>query len=82
MSNLEQAVYDLVAPMVDDLNSLNVKNVETVNDNEILLYVYATSNDIARLIGKKGAMASAIRQTMMIASRIKDKRISIKFESY
>ena len=55
--------------------------MESLNDNEILLYVYAPSNDIARLIGKQGMMANSIRQMLQVASRIENKRISIKFEA-
>ena len=54
----------------------------TTNDNEILLYVYANSEDVARLIGRKGIMASSIRQMMSIAARDVHKRISVKFEAY
>ena len=49
--------------------------------NELLLYVYAQSEDIARLIGKKGSMANSIRQMLQVASKIENKRISIKFEA-
>lgn len=82
MNKLEQTVYDLILPMVDDKDGVSVKTMESLNDDEVLIYVYAHSKDIARLIGKQGAMANAIRQTMMIASRLEDKKISIKFESY
>ena len=54
----------------------------SLDENEVLLYVYANSDDVARLIGRKGSMASSIRQMMSIASRDENKRITIKFESY
>ena len=73
---------DLVRPIVDDKNSLSVKVMPSLDDREILLYIYANSDDVARLIGRKGAMASAIRQMMSVASRKEDKRVTIKFESY
>jgi predicted RNA-binding protein YlqC (UPF0109 family) len=56
--------------------------MESLDDKEILLYVYAKSEDIARLIGRQGQMAMAIRNMMSVASRLENKRISIKFESY
>ena len=52
-----------------------------VNENETLLYVYAPSEDIARLIGKQGVMANSIRQMLQVASKIQNKKISIKFEA-
>ena len=56
--------------------------MDSLDDNEILLYVYANSEDVARLIGRRGMMASSIRQMMSVASRKEDKRVTIKFESY
>ena len=44
--------------------------------------VYANSEDVARLIGRKGSMASSIRQMMSIAARETHKRVSVKFEAY
>ena len=54
----------------------------SLEENEILLYVYAKSEDVARLIGRQGSMATALRNVMAIATRVQNKRISIKFESY
>ncbi len=82
MLSLEQALTDLIAPLVDDKNSLSVKQMESLDDSEILLHVYAKSEDVARLIGKQGSMATAVRNMMSVASRLENKRISIKFESY
>lgn len=82
MIDYEKTLLDLVKPMVEDKTNISVKRMETMEDDEILLYVYANSDDVARLIGRRGAMAVSIRQMMSVASRKEDKRISIKFESY
>lgn len=82
MIDLEKTLLDICLPLVDDQNALSVKTMATTNDNEILLYVYAKSEDVARLIGRKGIMASSIRQMMSIAARDVHKRISVKFEAY
>ena len=80
--NLEKALYDLVLPLCDNKESVSVKEMESLNENEIVLYVYAHSDDVARLIGRKGSMATALRNMMSIAARLDHKRLSIKFESY
>ena len=67
---------------VSDADSLSVRQMESLNDQEILLYVYAKCDDLARLIGRQGSMASAISQMLTVASRIQDKKITVKFESY
>ena len=82
MIDYEKVLLDLVTPMVEDKTNVSVKMMPTLEDNEILLYVYANSDDVARLIGRRGMMASSIRQMMSAASRKEDKRVTIKFESY
>lgn len=82
MIDFEKVLYNLCQPIVSDSLNLSVKRMETLDENEICLYVYANSDDVARLIGKKGSMASSIRQMMSVASRKEDKKITIKFESY
>lgn len=80
--NLEKALLELVLPIVSDKQSVSVKEMTSLNENEILLYVYAKSEDVARLIGRQGSMAMALRNVMAIATRVENKRISIKFEAY
>jgi hypothetical protein len=80
--NLEKALLELVLPIVSDKQSVSVKEMTSLNENEILLYVYAKSEDVARLIGRQGSMATALRNVMAIATRVENKRISIKFEAY
>ncbi len=82
MNELEQVLFNLIEPMVSNTEKISVKTMPSLNENEVLLYVYADSEDVARLIGRQGQMASAIRQMMSIASRIGNKKITIKFESY
>ena len=82
MIDYEKVLLDLVKPMVDDPDSVRIQTMESINENELVIYVYAKSEDIARLIGRQGAMASAIRQMMSVSSRLDNRRVSIKFESY
>ena len=81
MIDCEKVLFDLIAPIVDDSSSISIRQMESLNENELLFYVYAKPEDIARLIGKQGSMAMAIRSAMSVASLIENKRISIKFES-
>ena len=46
----EKVLLDLIKPIVDDKETVSVKQMESLNDNEILLYVYANNDDVARLI--------------------------------
>lgn len=82
MKAIEEVLYDLVEPIVEEKESLSVQKLPSLDENEVILVVYAESPDIARLIGRHGNMAQAIRQTMSIGSRVHDCRINVKFESY
>lgn len=77
-----QILKDMLSSLVEDKASLKIVQRPSLEEDEILLYVYAAKEDISRLIGKKGNMASAIRQIMSVPSRLDNKKISIKFESY
>ena len=81
MIDLERVLLNIVKPLCSDPESVMVKQMESLDDNELLLYVYAPSEDIARLIGKKGMMANSIRQMLQVASKIEKKHVSIKFEA-
>ena len=80
MAELDKVLLDLVSPMVEDKDSLTVKEMPSDSNREVVLHVRAKNDDIARLIGRKGSMASALRQVMSVASHTDDKRVTIKFE--
>ncbi|MCF0109280.1 MAG: KH domain-containing protein [Erysipelotrichaceae bacterium] len=81
MVALDKILKDLVTPMVDDVESVDVREMPSLNENEVVLYVYAKSDDVARLIGRQGNMATALRQMMSVAAHVENKKITIKFES-
>ncbi|MDD5791127.1 MAG: KH domain-containing protein [Erysipelotrichaceae bacterium] len=81
MIDLEKVLLNLVKPICNDPDAAMVKQMDSLDKNEILLYVYAPSEDIARLIGRQGVMANSIRQMLQVASKIENKHISIKFEA-
>lgn len=80
MTNLEQVLYDLVIPMVEEKDQLEVHEVTDSDAREVVLEVRATNEDVARLIGRKGSMASSLRQVMSVASHRENKKVSIRFE--
>ena len=80
MEELDKVLLNLVKPMVEDKESLDVRLMPSLDDKEVLLHVYAKNDDIARLIGRKGSMASALRQVMSVASHSNNKKVTIKFE--
>ena len=80
MAELDKVLLDLCRPMVENQDNLDVRVMPSLNDREVVLHVYADNDDIARLIGRKGSMASAMRQVMSVASHAENKKVTIKFE--
>lgn len=78
----EKVLLDLIKPIVDDKETVSVKQMESLDEDEILLYVYANDDDVARLIGRKGIMASSLRQMMSVSARNERAHVTIKFEAY
>ena len=81
MTKLEKTLYDLIIPIVDDKESVVVEERMSKNNKVAFLNVTTADGDIARLIGRRGSMANDLRQTMMIASRLENKKVMVNFES-
>ncbi len=82
MMDYETVLLNLVKDMVSNPSNVSVKRMDSLDEKEILLHVYADKDELARLIGKKGIMASSLRQMMSIPARNEHKRVTIKFDSY
>ena len=79
MAELDKVLLNLVLPIVNDQSCLRIEQELSENEKEVVLHVYAMNDDIARLIGRKGMMASALRQVMSVASHTDNRRVSIRF---
>ena len=81
MVDFEKVLLNLVKPLCSEPDSVVVKRMESLDEDEILLYVYAPSEDIPRLIGKNGLMSDSIRQMLQIAYKVANKHVSVRFEA-
>ena len=79
---LEKLVHDIVDPLVENKDATGVRIMPTEDENEILILVVGESNDIARLIGRGGSVADAIRKVVSVMGKMNDKHVRIKFESF
>lgn len=79
--NIEKTVLDLIAPLLENPDQAKVQTRESANDDEVIVVIYASSEDTGRLIGKGGAMAKILRQVSLIISRQLSKKIIFQFES-
>ena len=79
--NYEQIILDIVSPLVEYKDRLRVILLEEENLHDSTYMVYCDESDVARLIGKKGLVAQAIRDVANVSAKLDNKRIRIKFEA-
>ena len=79
---MEELVRAIVEPMISNKAALMIKTVPAVENEPAEIIVITDKSDTARLIGKGGSVANAIRKVASIKSRLDNTRIRVKFESY
>ena len=75
-------IHTICDPFLHNPDSLIVREAPTSDEKSVTLIIYAEAEDTARLIGKKGAVANALRELISVAGKSENKRIFLKFESY
>lgn len=75
-------IHTICDPFLHNPDSLIVREAPTSDEKSVTLLIYAEAEDTARLIGKKGAVANALRELISVAGKSENKRIFLKFESY
>ncbi len=76
-------VHTIVDPFLANPDAILVREVKEEDaKSDVTLLVVAENGDIARLIGKKGCVANAIRDIVAIAGKLENKRVHLKFESF
>lgn len=78
----EKIIHSIVDPFLINPDALMVREIPNEDDKNLTLLICAESEDTARLIGKKGMVANALRELISIAGKSENKRIHLKFESF
>lgn len=75
---MKELVEVLAKSLVDYPEQVTV--TETEQDNEILLVLKVASDDMAKVIGKQGRIAKAIRAMVKAAASRTDKKVIVEIE--
>ena len=78
--NYEQIILDIVSPLVNHKDRLRVILLDQENLHDSTYMIYCDESDVARLIGKKGIVAEAIREVVNVSAKLNSKRIRVKIE--
>lgn len=77
-------IHAIIDSFVSNPESILIRQIDNENNSEkdVTILICTENEDTARLIGKKGCVANAIREVVSIAGKLENKRIHIKFESF
>ncbi len=79
---MEELIKKIVLPIVTNKDAVMIKQMPAIENEPLEIVVIADKADIARLIGKGGIVADAIREVVSIKARLDGNRVRVKFESY
>ena len=83
MNNLVELTELIIKRLVDDSESVSVKEFESDEENTILIEVMVSSNDTPRVIGHSGKTINSIRTIVQAASyNMDNKLVRINVDSY
>ncbi len=81
--DLVELTKEIILALVQNKDSVSVKEFETDEENTILIQVMIDEEDMGRVIGKGGKIANSIRTLVQASSYLKDnKKVKINIESF
>ncbi|NLJ32509.1 MAG: KH domain-containing protein [Erysipelotrichaceae bacterium] len=82
MGRYENIVRELIEPLVENKKALLINEIDRPEKNTTTVLVYGEPNDIAVLVGRKGSVATALREVLSIAGKLDNRRVYLKLESF
>jgi predicted RNA-binding protein YlqC (UPF0109 family) len=75
-------VHTVIDPIISKPEAVLIREQPNEGDKDIALLIVAESEDTARLIGKRGVVANAIRNVISVSGKLENIHIHLKFESF
>ena len=84
MIDYEKVIHGLIDPLVEHPKSIMIRELPGSTEKDVTLLIVSEDDDTARLIGKRGAVANALREAIGIVGKADNSnvRIRLKFESF
>ena len=80
---LVELTKEIVMALVEDKDSVEVKEFDTDEENTILIQVMVNDTDAGRVIGKASKTANAIRTLVQASSYLQDnKKVKINIDTF
>lgn len=78
----EKIIHTIVDPFLINPEALMIREIASTSEKDVTLLIVSENEDTARLIGKKGSIANALRELISVTGKSEGKRIHLKFESF
>lgn len=77
-------LHPVIDPLIEKPESVIIRALPGATNRDVTILIVAEDDDTARLIGKHGAVANALREVIGIIGKADDtnQRIHLKFESF
>lgn len=84
MIDYEKTIHGLIDPLVEHPDTVMIRELPGATAKDTTILIAAENDDTARLIGKRGVVANALREAIGIAGKADNSniRIHLKFESF
>lgn len=76
--NFATLLTDLVRPIVDTPDAVNVTEMET--ESGLVLTLTVAEGDVGMIIGKHGKIARALRTVVKAAAKVSGKKVSVEIK--
>ncbi|MDO5330619.1 MAG: KH domain-containing protein [Bacillota bacterium] len=84
MKDYEALIHPLIDPLIEKPEAVVIRELPGGNSKEVTVLIVAEDDDCARLIGRRGAIANALREVINIAGKADDTNtwVHLRFESF
>jgi predicted RNA-binding protein YlqC (UPF0109 family) len=84
MRDFEALLHPLIDPLIEKPDAVMIRELPGSTERDVTVLIVAEDDDTARLIGKRRAVANALREAVAIIGKADDTnvRIHLKFESF
>lgn len=79
-------IHPIIDPLIEHPESVMLRELPSDNEKHVTILIVAENSDVARLIGKHGAIATDLREIVSVAGKVGEDennvRYHLKFESF
>ena len=75
-------IHTMIDSFINNPEAVLIRELPQENERDKTILICTENDDTARLIGKKGCVANAIREIVAVAGKLENKKVHIKFESF